>query len=51
MLAVELKTMKGEVSPAQQKCLDAFAGVETVETMVVRPDTASDLIRRLRQPI
>ena len=46
-LFVELKSAHGRLSVDQREWIEALAGVEHVEAMVVRPDGADDLVERL----
>ncbi len=47
LIALELKSMKGKATPAQEEWLQIMA-ICGVETDVVRPSDAADLIERLK---
>lgn len=50
MLAIECKTERGKVTPAQQQWLDVLAGVPGVTAMVARPSDWDRVEAALKEP-
>lgn len=48
LIFAELKTLRGKVTDAQQRWLDAFAGVPGVVVHVWRPDQLDEILGILR---